>query len=66
VKVLQPLNDEGRLKLLDLSGTNLTDPYIPSLYSLDTVQMIDLTNTKVTDSAVERLEEALPNCVIQH
>jgi hypothetical protein len=59
---LSALNEEGRLRLVDLSDTQMTDENLRSLYSLDRVEVIDLRNTNVSTAGVKRLENALPGC----
>lgn len=65
VKRLTLLNDERRLKLIDLSGSQITDRYLPDLESLNHVEVIDLRDTKVTDDGVEALRQVLPKCKVE-
>jgi hypothetical protein len=59
---MRALNNEDRIKLIDLSDTQIVDEYLPSLYGLDNVEAIDFRNTQVTKAGVKRLERALPGC----
>jgi Leucine-rich repeat (LRR) protein len=63
---LEGLNGERRLKLVDLSGTLITDSQLADLHNLNHVQLFDLRETpNLTDEAVESLRLALPNCVVR-
>jgi uncharacterized protein YjbI with pentapeptide repeats len=62
VKRMQSLHAESRLKLIDLSGSQVSDDFISALHGLVNLEMIDLRETRVTDAGVERLKRALPGC----
>lgn len=62
---LEQLDEIGAVKAIDLSGTEVTDDFLPTLHGLRRVDVIDLHNTRVTDEGVEKLQEALPNCKIR-
>ena len=62
---LQNLNDERHLKMLDLSGTQITDRELSGLHGLNNLEMLDLRDTLVTDEGVAALSAALPNCQIR-
>jgi hypothetical protein len=64
VQRLADLNKERRLKLIDLSGSQITERFLSDLYDLDRVEVIDLRDTKVSDSGVEALRQALPKCQV--
>jgi hypothetical protein len=61
---MRAVHAEGRIKLIDLSGTGLTDDMAVVLHELDRVECIDLRDTQVTNNGVEQLQEALPGCKI--
>lgn len=58
------LDAENRLKLLDLSGSSVSDEDLSALVDLKNVQMIDLRGSRVTDAGRQRLKSALANCKI--
>jgi Leucine Rich Repeat (LRR) protein len=62
---MQNLNDEDRLKLVDLSGTQITDQHLLSLYGLNNLEMLDIRNTRVSDEGVKSLSAAIPNCQVR-
>jgi Leucine-rich repeat (LRR) protein len=59
---LQALNDENRLKFLDLSGTAIRDRHLADLAKLIKLQMLDLRRTEVSDEGVASLQVQLPDC----
>lgn len=61
---MQLLHADGRLKLLDLSGSQITDDQLAGLDGLINVEMIDLRETQVTAEGVERFEQRHPRCKI--
>ena len=61
---LASLNKERRLKLIDLSGSQITDEFLTDLHELDSVEAIDLRDTQVTDEGVRALHQALPKCEV--
>jgi hypothetical protein len=52
----------GRLKLVGLSGTDLSDERLAQLLDLDGLEAIDLRGTKVATDGVQRLQRELPGC----
>ena len=50
---------------LNLSSTQITDAGLKHLYALHTLRLLNLTGTSVSDSAINALEKALPNLVVQ-
>lgn len=54
------------LRLLDLRLTQVTDEGLEHLRGLGSLESLDLTGTNVTNEGVERLQQALPNCWIDH
>lgn len=59
---IHALDDESRLKALDLSDTPVGDEEVAALHDLKNVQLIDLRGTSVSDSACQRLRSALLHC----
>ena len=58
-------------RLTDLEGlwlgqTQITDAGLVHLRELTNLEKLDLSGTEVTDDGVERLQRALPDCVIHH
>ena len=51
-----------QLTQLYLSGTNVTNASVDMLSSIKSLQVLDIHNTKITESGKERLAEALPQC----
>jgi hypothetical protein len=51
---------------LDLSKTELMDAGLKELANLKNLTSLSLCETKVTDDAVEKLQKALPKCLIFH
>lgn len=54
----------GRLSLLWLTGTDVTDESIDQLAKLGSLEMVDLQQTKITAAGIARLREARPNLQI--
>ena len=54
------------LEKLNLSGTKITDAGLEHLQGLTNLRDLLLYRTRVTDEGVRRLEQALPNCEINH
>ena len=51
---------------LYLNNTQVTDAGLVHLKGLSKLQYLDLSNTQVTDEGVKKLQQALPNCIIEH
>jgi hypothetical protein len=60
------LNGLTRLEILVLSFTKISDAGLDHLKRLTNLKKLDLTQTQVTNESVEKLQEALPNCKIEH
>jgi len=43
----------------------MTDDTITELYTLQNLQILDLTERQVSDEAIQALSEKLPNCKIK-
>ena len=56
----------ARLLALDLSGAALTDNSLPYLQRLRSLRKLDLTDTGLSQEAIEELRAALPDCKIQY
>ncbi len=54
------------LQGLDLSGTQVTDIGLEGLKTLSKLQYLGLVFTQVTDEGLMKLQQALPNCEIEH
>ena len=52
--------------MLFLHGTKVSDAGLEHLKGLTQLQQLDLNGTKVTDAGVKKLQQALPNCRIEH
>ncbi len=63
---LAHLKDLAKLETLFLVGTPISDAGLPHLKSLTHLSTLDIRFTQVTDEAVKKLQEALPNCRIEH
>jgi uncharacterized protein YjbI with pentapeptide repeats len=55
----------GQLHSLNLSNTAIMDHSVESLRKLSRLERLDLRQTKVTDSGIQAIREALPDCVVQ-
>ena len=67
IEITRPIWDlsrQGKLKLLILAGTSVTDGHLRDLDRLEKTEVIDLRRTKVTDQGIEALQRALPKCTI--
>ena len=51
---------------VDLNGTEVTDAGLVHLKGLTQLQTLGLSFTKVIDEGIKKLQEALPNCKIEH
>ena len=54
------------LEVLGLAYTQVTDAGLEHLKGLSNLKRLYLNGTKVTDEGVEKLQQALPDCVIEH
>ena len=62
---LAHLKGLNQLWFLSLENTQVTDAGLAHLRELHSLQCLELKNTKVTDQGIKKLQQALPNCVIQ-
>ena len=63
---LEHLKGLINLVYLELSGTQVTDAGLVHLKGLSKLNFLYLGRTQVTDAGVKDLQEALPNCMINH
>ena len=63
---MEQLKGLPKLHTLDLSGNQVTDAGLVHLEELTKLDLLMLGNTKVTDEGVKKLQQALPDCVIEH
>jgi hypothetical protein len=63
---MQYLTGLSQLTLLNLDSTDVRDAGLEHLMSLSQLRDLCLSSTSVTDAGVKRLQQALPNCKIQH
>jgi beta-lactamase regulating signal transducer with metallopeptidase domain/Leucine-rich repeat (LRR) protein len=63
---LEHLRGMAKLNVLNLFGTKVTDAGLGYIKGLNQLQRLDLRRTKVTDAGVKTLQQALPNCKIEH
>ena len=61
---LQPLAVFGKLQVLNLSNTPITDNGVIYLIRLHGLKALHLKNTQITDEGIRRLQEALPETMI--
>jgi Leucine-rich repeat (LRR) protein len=57
---------EGLVQLhsLDLARTNITDNRLTHIAGINTLQHLDLSYTPVSNSGIDSIRRALPNCII--
>ncbi len=55
-----------KLRTLNLVGPQVTDAGLVHLKGLTKLEWLFLSNTPITDEGVKKLQEALPNCKINH
>lgn len=60
------LEEKTQFRHLDLAGTPITDAGLVHVQGLKSLQSIDLRGTHVTSDGVQRLRQALPNCLVFH
>jgi len=53
-------------RYLYLENTQVTDVGLVNLKRWSNLKNLFLANTKVTDEGVQKLQQALPNCEIDH
>jgi hypothetical protein len=63
---LEKLRGLPQLKALSLDNTKVTDAGLEHLSGLRQLQYLYLNGTNVTDAGVTKLQQALPNCKIEH
>ena len=63
---LEHLNGLTQLQVLWLYDTDVTDAGLEYLNGLTQLQVLSLYGTKITDAGVKKLQQALPNCKIDH
>jgi len=63
---LVPLARLPRLKYLTLDRTRVTDGGIPVLAEIRSLEFLDLHGTWVTSNGIKILQDALPDCRIEH
>jgi hypothetical protein len=65
VKGLGALKSLPNLRILTVSGPQVTDADLPALSTLKQLDWIDLHRTSVTKQGVAKLQKALPNCKVK-
>jgi len=65
-RALEHVKGLANVKMLDLEGTQVTDDGLHHLIDLTELRQLDLSGTKVTAEGVAKLQQALPNCKIEH
>jgi hypothetical protein len=63
---LADLKEVAEIRDLFLQQTEVTDAGLENLKVLTKLKHLDLTKTKVTEAGVKKLQQALPNCSIEH
>ncbi len=63
---LEHLNGLTNLEQLNLSATQVSDDGLVHLKGMGSLVYLNLRKTNVTDAGVKQLQEALPNCFIDH
>jgi len=56
----------SQLQTLNLYNTSVTDAGLVYLRGLSQLRILVLNSTRVTDQGVKKLQQALPNCKIEH
>jgi hypothetical protein len=49
---------------LDLANTRISDAGLPSLYGLQKLERLDLSDTAVTQAGVDAFKQAVPDCQV--
>jgi len=62
---LRHVRELTQLQALLLAGTEVTDAGLEQVERLPQLRFVDLRQTGVTDAGVKKLQQALPNCVIE-
>ena len=63
---LAHLKGMSHLRRLTLANTRITDAGLAHLKGLTSLERLDLRNTQVTQAGVDRLQRAIPDCVIYY
>jgi hypothetical protein len=63
---LESLKGLTKLRSLNLARTKVSDAGLQHLKRLTNLKSLDLKQTQVTSEGVEKLQEALPDCRIEH
>ncbi len=63
---LEQLKGLNQLRRMSLDVTQVTDVGLEHLKGLNQLHILGLGNTQVTDDGIKRLQQALPNCEIDH
>jgi hypothetical protein len=58
------LHNVPSIEVLELTGTDIGDDSIPALSTLTNLRELSLYGTSISDSGIDRLREALPDCEI--
>ena len=66
IQLIPHFRNHLNLRQIDLSGTSITDGSLEELRDLPNVELIDVSNTKVSQAAVMRMMNSLPNTRIDH
>ena len=64
-ELLAEIKNLTKLEVLDLTQAAVTDEMLPSLYELDHLKEIGLSNTQCTAEGIKKLEAELPNVAIR-
>jgi hypothetical protein len=63
---LENLKGLNLLRMLSLDATHVTDTGLEHLKRLSQLEKLFLGDTRITDAGVKKLQQALPNCKIEH
>ena len=53
-----------QIKVLDFSGTQVTDQQVELVMQVKTLKQLDLSRTAVSKSMIEQIKVALPECEV--